>query len=86
MQGPVEILACTLVNQHLDAGRTLDDLFGSKSPNSYQLKTDILAAHTYLIEFGCHAGPEAGDGGTWEVVFTKEGDVEGGKLTSHWVS
>ena len=83
---PGDILACTLVNKALDEGRTLGDLFGTRSPDGYKLKISLLPDHTYRIEFGCHAGPEAGDGGEWEVVFTEEGDVKGGKLTSCWMS
>ena len=81
-----EIHCCAMVNEELDAGRTLDELFGVGSVNGYSLQVEKLSVDTYRIEFGCHAGPMDGDGGEWEVVFTPSGAVAMGRLVGAWLS
>ena len=40
----------------------------------------------FLIEFGCLAGPLAGDGGEWEVRFDEEGGVDSVVPGVVWIS
>ena len=86
MDNEKPILSCILVNQELDAGRTLDDLFGSGSVSGFSLQVEKLSAETYRIQFGCKGGALDGDGGEWEVVFTSGGVVTMGRLVGAWLS
>ena len=86
IEGPFGITACDLVNEELDAGATLDELFITNEDSGLCLEVRRLRPNTFRIDFGCMAGPLAGDGGVWEVVFTPQGAVAEGKLTDAWVS
>lgn len=81
-----QILSCKLVNQELDAGRTLEDLFGGGSVSGFILQVEKLSLETFRIEFGSKGGPLDGDGGEWEVVFTSGGAVTMGRLLASWLS
>ncbi len=86
MEGPFGITACSLVNQELDAGATLAELFITNEDSGFCLEVRRLRPNTFRIDFGCMAGPLAGDGATWEIVFTPEKTVESGTQTDAWVS
>jgi len=66
------VLAVSLACDAFDEGKSLDDLFYDGDIYGYSLRVMLQDEDTYRIEFGCQAGPTAGDGGTWTVAF--EGD------------
>jgi len=57
----------------LDEGESLDELFYDGDVYGYYLKVKQLSENKLKIEFSCQAGPTAGDGGEWDVVF--DGDT-----------
>ena len=81
-----EMPACTLAIQELKAQRPLADLFSDGSPHGFSLRIEKVCINTFRIEFGCQAGPAAGNGGQWEVVFTRAGEVAAGRLVSRWLT
>jgi hypothetical protein len=80
--------ACRFINDELEAGETLDQLFSTTTPganNGYFLKAKWVRAGCCQIEFGCHAGMDCGDGGEWIVTFSDAGEVVEGEMTSFWM-
>jgi hypothetical protein len=67
------VLAIQLACEKLDEGKLLDELFYDGDVYGYFLRVQSRDKEKYKIEFSCQAGPTAGDGGEWEVVF--EGDT-----------
>jgi len=67
------VLAVSLACDAFDEGKSLDDLFYDGDIYGYSLRVIPKEGGKYHIEFGCQAGPMAGDGGAWTVAF--EGDV-----------
>jgi hypothetical protein len=45
-----------------------------------------LPDSAFRISFGCQAGPLAGDGGEWEVVFDNRGNVCSLSGGHSWIS
>lgn len=78
--------ACELMKAHLDAGESVDSLFAEKGPYGFLLDADKTGEVEYRIEFGCLAGPCAGDGGTWIVTFDADGRVVTGTMVENWIS
>jgi hypothetical protein len=70
-----ECLAVKLAQEELDAGHGLDDIFYTKSEYGFELSVNYLETDRFKIEFGCIAGPDAGDGGEWIVQFDSDGQV-----------
>jgi hypothetical protein len=68
-----DCLAVTLINEELDTGVDLDTIFYTGEPYGYSLEVSEKGPDLFRISFGCQAGPEAGDGGSWSVRF--EGDA-----------
>lgn len=81
-----EVLACQLMKQHLDAGESLDSIFAEKGPYGFLLDAEKTGEDDYRITFGCLAGPEAGDGGSWIVSFDEEGEVVAGTMVEGWIN
>jgi len=82
-----DVFAVEIINTQLDKGMELDLIF-KKDANGfgYSLSAKKLSEDKYKIEFGCQAGPLAGDGGEWEVSFDGGDKVmvcSGGKT---WIS
>jgi len=67
------VLAVELACDNLDKGKSLDELFYDGDVYGYSLWVQSRGEDTYKIAFSCQAGPTAGDGGEWEVVF--DGDT-----------
>ena len=67
-------LAVKFANEHLDAGGTIESLFGAED-SSYSLHVKRLGPLRFRIAFRCVPGPMVGDGGEWEVEFDDEGRV-----------
>lgn len=63
------VFAVKLIGDALDIGETLDEIFYDGDDFGYLLSAEQTSDSTYRIEFGCQAGPDAGDGGEWEVSF-----------------
>jgi hypothetical protein len=63
------VFAVELIGDALDRGETLDAIFYDGEDFGYLLSAEQTSGSTYRIEFGCQAGPSAGDGGEWEVSF-----------------
>jgi hypothetical protein len=79
------LLAVELINEDLDNGESLDEIFYTRNEYDYLLSVRKLPAFGLLISFGCQAGPTEGDGGEWQVSFV--GDlVNSVKAESFWIS
>jgi very-short-patch-repair endonuclease len=62
-------IAAISINERLRRGESLDEIFFDGDQFGYQLSVTHLSKSKFRIEFGCQAGPLAGDGGSWEVTF-----------------
>jgi hypothetical protein len=80
------VLACRLINARLDVGETLDKLFRGPIEHGFFLKAKETEDGEWEIEFGCHASPDAGDGGTRRVCFDTKGTVRNGRPMSQWIA
>jgi hypothetical protein len=58
-----DILACKLVNDEMDEGKSLDESFYTGSEYGYGLAVKECEDDTFDISFGCQVAPTAGDGG-----------------------
>jgi hypothetical protein len=79
-------VAVQLVNEELDEGSGVDGLFFTGDESGYQLSVTRIATLEFRIEFGCQAGPLAGDGGEWDVLFDVEGSVSRVTGGASWIS
>lgn len=68
-----DVVAVQIVNDLLDQGHPLDDMFYTGEDYGLELLVDRVSESQYMIAFGCTAGPDAGDGGEWNVVY--DGDA-----------
>ena len=77
--------AVELIGSNMREGRSLDEIFYSGNDHGFLLSVERISASDYHIEFGCQAGPEAGDGGEWQVSFdgNEVKNISGGKT---WIS
>lgn len=80
------LTAVRLINESLDEGLTLDDIFYDGEENGYTLDVERRSDLEFVIEFGCVAGPTAGDGGKWEVEYDQEGNVVRAEPGDMWVA
>jgi hypothetical protein len=67
------VFAVELACDNLDKCKSLDELFYTGDIYGYSLRVQPRGEDKYKIEFSCQAGPTAGDGGEWDVVF--DGDT-----------
>lgn len=81
-----QVLAVKMINKSLDRGQSLDEIFYTGDDYGFLLSVERLRGAAFNISFGCQAGPLAGDGGDWEVVFDAAGKV--GSLSGgfSWIS
>jgi hypothetical protein len=92
-------LAVTLANDRLDRHESLDALFPTERRSleedqhghslcfslCFSLSAQPISESIYRIDYGCTAGPDAGDGGTWVVEF--DGDaVRAIEQESFWIA
>lgn len=68
-------LSIGFMNERLDTGASMDDLFVQGEFGGYYLAAEELAQRRFRISFGYSAPPLAGDGGTWDVLFDEKGHV-----------
>ncbi|KXK27600.1 MAG: hypothetical protein TR69_WS6001000044 [candidate division WS6 bacterium OLB20] len=92
---PGSCLAVQLAQDHLKEGKSIKELFTKHSSPfgitdeavyGHYIKAHKLSEKRYQIEFGCHAGPLAGDGGTWIVEFDKDDKVVSCDQVGRWIS
>lgn len=76
------ITAIRLICEELDRGHTLDKIFNE---SGYHLSVLEKSESHYQICFGYQAGPLAGDGGEWEVSFSKD-EVVDVRSQGFWIS
>jgi len=70
-----EILATSLINDSLDEGESLDQIFLSTNGYGFRLSIDKETKTRYRIHFGCQVAPLAGDAGSWTVTFGDDDEV-----------
>lgn len=82
-----DITAVEIANEHLDAGKSLEELFKKKKGGyGHFIRVDEMGPNTFKIEYGCQAGPLAGDGGDWTVGFDDNDNVVTCVAGSAWMS
>ncbi len=81
-----DILACKLINDKMDEGKNLDEIFYTGNEYGYLLAVRGGKGGAFAISFGCQAGPTAGDGGTWKVQFDSDGEIFDMQLKDQWIS
>ncbi|MFN2111593.1 MAG: hypothetical protein ACK2TT_00595 [Anaerolineales bacterium] len=62
--------AVSLINQELDEGRTLDEIFSRQDGFGFYLRAWERDEDTIDLEFGYVAGPLAGDGASYVLTFS----------------
>ena len=80
-----DVVAVQIANDLLDQGHPLDALFYTGEDYGLELLVDRVSESQYMIAFGCTAGPDAGDGGEWNVVYRGD-EVEQVHGGLSWVS
>jgi hypothetical protein len=80
-----DTLAVKLMAEALDEGQSLERLFYTGEQLGFTLDVTRLAGETFRIEFGCVAGPLAGDGSEWIVTFD-EWNITGLEPGAFWMS
>lgn len=67
--------AISIINESLDDGQSLDEIFYDDHPlgGGFFLIARDLDETTIELEFGYVAGPLAGDGNTYQLVFEEDG-------------
>lgn len=78
-------LAVRIMNNHLDDGDTLDDVFYTGNEYGFLLNVKRTSDSGFKIDFGCMAAPLAGDGGKWKVKFDGERVVHVEEIAT-WIS
>lgn len=81
-----DLLACKLVNEEIDEGKSLDEIFYTGSEYGYGLAVKECEDGTFDISLGCQVAPTAGDGGTWRVQFNSDGQISEMKIEDEWIS
>ena len=81
-----EPVAVRLANEELDEGRSIETMLFTGEVHGFSLVVKPITADRFTIGFGCTAGPNAGDGGEWEVSFDENdhvAELKGGVL---WIA
>ena len=78
--------AVGFVNEQLDNGEPLEDIFFDGNEFGYRMSVKTRGPHLFEVEFGCLVAPLAGDGGMWEVEFDEVGAVAHVTATGFWIS
>ena len=78
--------AVGFVNEQLDNGEALEDIFFDGDEFGYRMSVKTSDHHRFSVEFGCLVAPLAGDGGTWEVEFDEMGAVVDATSAGGWIS
>lgn len=79
--------AVGLLNDELDAGRSLDSLLFTGGEFGYYLEVTEEPPHRFLVALGYAAAPDglAGDGARWRVTFDRDGEVVRAELLESWI-
>jgi hypothetical protein len=85
VRGSGDLFAVKLINEDLDNGESLDEIFYTRNEYGYLLSVRKLPALGLLISFGCQAGPTEGDGGEWQVSFVGD-SAHLVKAETFWIS
>jgi hypothetical protein len=78
-------IAVKLLNEQLDAGTDLDTIFFTGEEFGFQLSAAPIGPDRFRIEFSCRAGPLAGDGGAWDVLFDADGSASEATGVDEWI-
>ena len=81
-----DCVAVQSVNEDLDEGTSVEGLFFTSDEFGYRLSVKRVGPLEFRIEFGCQAGPLAGDGGEWDVLFDADGSVSRVTGGASWIS
>jgi hypothetical protein len=79
-------VAARLVNEHLDNGEMLREIFVEDAQFGFRLAAEPRGPLLFEVDFGCSPGPFLGDGGEWEVEFDEAGAVVQATATGFWIS
>lgn len=85
VRGKPRPLAVKLINDQIDAGKSLDEIFYDGEKYGYRLLAKRISKSELKISFGCQAGSLAGDGGNWLVTFNGNSVHSAGAETV-WIS
>lgn len=78
--------AVKMMNEALDSGNDAEETLLAGDEYGYNLDVRRVGPRRYWINFGCIAGPLAGDGAEWEVQYDEEDRVVSAESDSFWVS
>jgi len=84
VRGQEGVFAVELINEDLDGGASVNELFNGKL--GYVLHAIALAPGEFRIRFGCQSEGTAGDGAEWLVRFDERGGVAAAVAETCWVS
>jgi hypothetical protein len=62
------VSGCEHIKEELAKGKGLDEIFYTGDKYGFILDAKRLGDRKYRVEFGCEAGPLAGDGAVWLVT------------------
>jgi hypothetical protein len=79
-------LATQLANTALDEGESVEEMFFTGERLGFELRVEQVGKRRLRVEFGCVAGPDAGDGGAWSVEVDDAGRLVGATVESIWIS
>ena len=79
-------IAVRLCNEAFNAGRTPQEIFFTGKDLGFQLQAARLSEFRFTVEFGCLAGPLAGDGGEWDVIVDRTGAIVRAEQRGKWIS
>lgn len=79
------VFAVELLNQDLDSGLSLDQIFYTGDNNGFSLSVSRVGDNEMKLCFSCHAGPLAGDGGEWIVCLDESERIVSIEQTGEWI-
>jgi hypothetical protein len=85
VRGNDRLICTSIINKELDKGNSLDTIFYTGDKFGYHLSVKAISDSLLEISFGCVAGPMAGDGGLWKVLYAGD-KVVSVKYVSGWIS
>ena len=82
----LRVQAVKFILEALESGDSLDAIFYDGEDWGFRLDVDQLEEFRFSIEFGCEAGPTAGDGAAWAVEYDSQGDVVRCDISDVWMA
>ncbi len=86
VQGDTDCIAVRLMSEKLSAGSDIYEIFLTGEEFGFTLSSTPIEENLFQIEFGCQAGPLAGDGGEWKVQYNPDGSVSKVVPGSMWIA